>query len=677
MAQSKSSEYGADQFQVLEQLEPVWKRPGMYIGSTDKAGLHHLIWEIVDNSVDEVMAGHADHVTLTLNPDNSITVVDNGRGIPVEPYTKGEHKGKPVVEVACTVLHAGGKFDDTAYAFSGGLHGVGISVVNALSNKMSVQVTRDGVVNEINFGAVDVEINGRPEVKPGQVLQPLHAIGKAPAGESGTTVTFLPDPRVFSTTEWDYGTIARRLRQGAYLNAGLTFHLIDNRPGQEKEQVTFQFPNGLIDFMDDETTRRTDGYDDPAKKERVLPLAAPVYLSGADADIKGSFEMCIRWFPDNTYIAQSFANGIETRHHGTHVKGYERSLTMLMNRYARQDHISLLNANESNLEAVDVRSGLHVIISAKVKEPQFVGQTKGELSNPETEVMVRQGFSEQFWDWMQDNPAEAKAILEKCIDEMRLRRKLAAQAESARASMEKRGTAPRSGRLPDKLTDASTRDRTTAELFIVEGNSAAGPALNAKQRNSATQAVLPIRGKGLNIERALHDPERIDNNKEVQDMINTMGAGSFEHFDLDAIRYGKVIILTDADDDGRHIQILLMTMFYRLMPELVQAGKLYVARSPLHTTVVRDQRIFLYTDGELEELRKKHPNIISSRFKGLGEMNPDQLGETALDPATRKLVKVTIEDASLANEIIEQLMGNDTDAKWDAINEESLSVEML
>lgn len=659
--------YGADQVRALEGLEAVRLRPGMYVGSTGKSGFHHLLWEVVDNSVDEAMGGHASTIEVTLNEDGSATCVDDGRGIPIDPQTNGLYKGTPTVEMVLTVLHAGGKFDQGAYQFSGGLHGVGVSVVNALSEWTEVQVRRDGYLHEITFGVAEIE--GKTSPVAGAVINPLRQVRKIHKSDTGTTVTFLPDERVFTHRGWDLDLIARRLRQGAFLNPGLTFVLHDHRDPDDYTTVTYHYPNGLIDFMAEQAEDRLAQSDHEGETELLLPVE-PIVMGGIDERISGEWNMVMRWYPDPSYYRSSFANGIETSHGGAHVKGYEQVLTMLLNRYARQDHIGLLGDKDPSLEAADSRSGLGVIISVKVKDPQFVGQTKDELSNDETRQMVREGFSNQFWSWMESHPTETKALLTKCIDSMRLRHKLADMERSERERTEKRGYAPKSQALPPKLNDCSTRSRMDAELFIVEGDSAAGPTIKA--RDSRTQAVLPIRGKGLNIERALSardGADRIANNKEVQGIIATLGAGSQDLFDLDSVRYGKIILLTDADDDGRHIQLLLMTLFYRLMPDMVRDGRLYVARPPLFSTSRKGEKIYLSDETELEGFLDKHPRhpdpII--RFKGLGEMDTYQLRETAVSPDTRRLARITVEDDSIADATLTQLMGNDADAKWEVL----------
>lgn len=665
-----ASEYGADSIQALEGLEPVRTRPGMYVGGTGRAALHHLIWEVVDNSVDEAMAGHADRIDIVLNADNSVTVMDNGRGIPVAPQKSGSHKGMPTVEMVMTVLHAGGKFDDSAYAFSGGLHGVGISVVNALSIYTDVAVFRDGKEYGIRFGR---STRDDGTIWSGRTLEPLSVVGDHEGGD-GTRITFLPDEDVFTTTQWDYETISRRIKNGSFLNPGLTFTLTDNRDGFDNEQVEYYYPNGLIDFMKELTVARLEQSE---KSDDALLHPDTIFLSGEDTEVRGRWEMALRWYPDQFYRVNSFANGIETGNGGTHVKGYERPLTQLMNRFARQ-HLQILGDKDPNLEANDVRSGLGVIISVKVKDPQFVGQTKDELANEDTGTMVRQGFSEQFWAWMENHPIEARDILNKCIEEMRFRHKMANLEASERANQEKKGTAAKSMQLPAKLSDCSTRDRKQAELFIVEGDSAAGPA--KKGRDSSFQAVLPIRGKGLNVEAALASgrSDRIESNKEIQGIIAALGAGSQDMFDLDHCRYGKIIVLTDADDDGAHIATLLMTTFYRLFRPMVDDGRIHVARTPLFSTTYKGEKVYLRDEEEREKFESTVKGELNfTRFKGLGEMNANQLAETSINPDTRSLARVTVEEASTADMSIRELMGKDSSAKWEALQDVEVEIEDL
>lgn len=654
--------YGADQIKALEGLEAVRHRPGMYIGTTDSAGMHHLAWEVIDNSVDEAMGGYASKIEVILNPDGSMTVADDGRGIPVEPQKSGSYIGMPTIEMVMTVLHAGGKFDEGAYQFSGGLHGVGISVVNALSSRTEAEVRRDGKVHRITFGYL--ERDGK--MVSGAVDESLHVIGKTKKDDTGTRITFYPDEEVFGTQEWSRDTIVTRLKNASFLNAGLRFLFTDNR-NDDGETQEFHYPNGLDDFIDEVTAQRLA---DANRTKEDLSTPDHIRFNGADETVNGSWDMVLRWFPDSSYRVLSFANGIYTRHGGAHVKGYEQVLTALMNRYAKQDHIGLLSENGPKLEAADVRSGLGVIISVKVKNPQFKGQTKDELSNDDTRKMVREGFSEQFTNWMEEHPTEAKAIIESAIEEMRLRHRMAAAEEAERNKAEKQGRTAEVKKSP-KLAD-SLKHGENAELFIVEGDSAsAGPI---KQRDREWQAVLPIRGKSLNIEKALtsrNGADVIENNQLVQGIIGSIGAGSRDHFDIDKIRYGKIIILADADDDGKHIQILLMTTFYRLMPEFVRQGRLYIARPPLFSAKLKGkkEKHYFYSEEEMNQFLAEHPNADVTRNKGLGEMNEPDLGRTTIHYDTRTLDRVVIEDDSIADQTIASLMGKNSDSKWEALKE--------
>lgn len=668
---STSQEYGAEQIQALEGLEPVRRTPGMYIGSTGPAGLHHLIWEVIDNSVDEAMAGHCDQIDVTINSDGSVTVQDNGRGIPVEPQKSGRYEGVPTVEMVFTVLHAGGKFGTGAYQVSGGLHGVGISVVNALSEWTEVEVRRNGKVWKMAFESI--EENGH--IVPGVVAEELSVVGKCEKSETGTRITFMPDADVFTRIEFDHDTILRRLKQTAYLNAGVTVTFQDLRKNWADEPAyEFSFPGGIADYLSDLAIERLIESDkDPDQAADFLIPSTPVLLDG---DEDGTlWEVAIQWFPDSRYTVLGFVNGIETPDHGTHVDGFQGALTPLLNKYARQPHIGLLGDKSANLEAVDVRTGVGVIVSVKTPHPQFYGQTKSKLGNEEVKGIVRRGVTDALWNWLQENPPEAKLIATRAVNEMELRYRLAEAARKERERTGSTGIAPRSQQLPAKLNDCETSDRSIAELFIVEGDSAAGPAIMARDR--VTQAVLPIRGKGLNIERA--DASRIAANPEIQGLIATIGAGSEELFDLDQARYGKVVILTDADDDGRHIQLLLMTAFYRLMTELVEDGRLYVARSPLFSTVISDKKVYAHTEADRDKIEADNPrrNLIWTRHKGLGEMNPDELGETAIWPSTRRLARVVVQDPDETDETIVRLMGRDSQAKWDELQAVTVSAEEL
>lgn len=668
--------YGRDQVQILEGLNPVRKRPGMYIGTTNKQGYHHLLWEVIDNAVDEAMGGYADSISVTLNPDGSATVTDNGRGIPLEAKETGEQKGVPLVQVVATILHAGAKFDSSAYQFSGGLHGVGLSVVNALSSYMDIEVERDGLVGEIKFHSVEVD----GEIQPGVVKEELKT-RKGRKTITGTSITFLPDPEVFKSyraQEWDAKLVSQRLRQAAFLNAGLSFSITDNREGYENISETYLYENGLLDFMEEIKTERLEideAEDQPSRKLTTYP-GEPILLSGGDAEHESTWEMALEWFPDSQYRVSSYANGIHTVAGGTHVKGFESALTSLLNRYASQEHIGLISPDGWKLEAQDVRSGLGVVLSVRVKDPQFQGQTKDQLSNVETRSMVRRGFSTEFWNWMEENPVKTLTFLEKCVREMEIRRKTYAAEIAAREKAESAAVKAKAYPLPAKLVDSRKRGEGT-ELFIVEGDSAFGSALPA--RNPQTQGILPVRGKGLNVEKILSakgGEERVMNNKEVQDIIASIGAGSQELFNEKDMRYDSVVLLTDADDDGKHIQLLLTALFYRLMPGLIESGHLLIARPPLFSVTTNKGKLYLSDEDELERFLEspKGRNATVGRFKGLGEMNASQLRETTMDPKTRSLVRVTVEDASMADKMISDLLSTKTEYKWELVRELEISL---
>ena len=681
----KATEYGANQLSALDGLDPVRLRPGMYIGTTGKHGLHHLIWEIVDNSVDEAMAGFADKIDVIIHDDGSVSVEDNGRGIPVEPQERGAYKGMPTVQMAMTILHAGGKFggEGSAYNRSGGLHGVGTSVVNALSCWMNVRICRDDKMYGINFHSPEEDVDGVEKIVPGKVKDPLHVIkDQVVAGMTGTFVQFLPDDEVFSSVKWDIDMISRRLRNTAYLNSGLTMTLTYKDVSEVEQYVEWNYPRGLLDFMDMISEERMEKYYEtsnksPEDEDALKPfLQSPLLLTGERAEV-GEWEICTQWFPGgNTYTMDSFANGIETTDGGTHVDGFQLALTQMMNKYCRQDHIGLLTDRDPNLESSDIRSGLSVIISVKLPEPQFQGQTKGRIGNENLKPMIRSGYYDQMWEWMEEHPAEIEIVLRRCIDEMRLRHKLNDAAERERNANERQGSEPRSQNLPTKLNDCTTKDRSEAEIFIVEGKSAGGGAVTS--RNSKTQAILPIRGKIFNVNEIASSSDtrqgnarnRMEANLEVQSIISALDCGSEDFCDPSKARYGKIIILADADDDGRHIQLLLMTMFFRLLRPVVEAGMLYVARTPLYgATTTKDGKVYAYDNEERDEFDAKYKNLTWTRFKGLGEMDPPVLGEMALNPNTRRLAQIVVDDSETADGIVHSLMGSDSSAKWAALSE--------
>lgn len=674
--------YDESSIDVLEGITPVYKRPGMYIGNTSKSGLHHLVWEVIDNSVDEAMVidGSCDRIDVTINEDNSITVNDNGRGIPVDKKKGGSHKGKSSVEIVMTVLHAGGKFKKDAYSLSGGLHGVGISVVNALSDWVNVEVRRDGSVYGIGFETIKHD-SGDPDV--GVCTQKLRKIGSMSSDdETGTSITFLPNDDVFKTISWDYELIRSRLMLSAVLNPGITCTIEDLRIESKAEREEFLFEGGLEDYMamiaDDRLREHlglddfddSDSEDDVSDEEesdeevddphdQLMPLT-PVHL-GQDFGNAGAWDLVMQWFPDYSYQVQSYANGIHTVDHGTHVQGFQSNLTRIINTYARQEHVGLLTDRDSNLELSDIQSGLGAIIAVKVSEPQFEGQTKGKLGNPEVRKMVSDGFREQFTDWLQSHPVEAGAIISRMVNEMRIREKMRAEEEAAR-NAEDEAISAFEMEPPKKLNDILGKDRRNAELFIVEGDSALDTAIDA--RMSQYQAILPIRGKMSNASNS--SMESLSNNAEIKGILYAIGAGSLEETDISKARYKRIVILSDADDDGFHIQCLILTMLMNFVPAIVEAGMVYIARPPLYSTLsLGKEKVFVHSIKEREEVEAEHPekDIQWTRFKGLGEMDPSELHETAMNPETRSMMRVVVSDTEEALRMMQALMGDNSASK--------------
>ena len=685
---SPSTEYGAKNIQVLSGLDPVRKRPGMYIGSTGKLGLHHLIWEILDNSVDEATNDYADKITLRLNGDGSVSVGDNGRGIPVEIHPT---EGKPTVEVIFTTLHAGGKFDGGSYKYSGGLHGVGTSVVNALSSWVKVKVTRDGEVHQIGFHSAVEEIDGVETMQAGVVNEPLELIGKAPVSEHGTEVSFLPDPSVFSTVKWDLEMIQRRLRNSAYLNPGITFEMIYPDISGEDQTLIWNYPDGLQDYMNDVARTRlapAEGEEAPDAGDDSAPgqyLESHLILGDTKNGV-GEWEACLQWFPGNLYSMDSFANIVETTDGGAHVDGFNQAINNAMNKYARS--FGMLGDRDPNLDAYDIRAGLAVVLSVKIQEPDFEGQTKGRLTNDSAKSMVRTQFYDRLTGWMDEHPAEISVVLRKIVDEMRTRKRIEESANQLRKASEKRGRAPKSQPLPTKLKDCQTEDRSEAELFLVEGDSAGGSADVA--RNPQTQALLPLRGKVLNINQDWPEEsdsryaykmeklqERMEKNLEIQSLINAIGAGSQDMFDLEEARYSKVIIMADADDDGFHIEALLIGIGFRMFRALIEDGRLYTAKSPLYRAVVKSEAVYAFNMAEREALEEIHGELSWTRFKGLGEMNADDLRDQVMDPTRRRLVRITMDDANEAEYQINAMLGKDPELKWQAVMESMGSQDEL
>lgn len=626
--------YDESQIQVLEGLEAVRKRPGMYIGSTSARGLHHLVWEVVDNSIDEAMAGFCSRIQIVVHQDNSISVIDNGRGIPV-----GEHQKlkRPAVEVVLTVLHAGGKFGGEGYKVSGGLHGVGVSVVNALSELLTVQVKREGKVH-------------LQEYRRGVPQYDLKVVGDTE--ETGTQITFKPDTEVFTeTTEYDYETLHSRLKELAYLNRGIEIQLIDERSNQEE---TFYYEGGISSFVE------------YLNRNKEALHEEPIYVEGSRDNIH--VEISIQYndsYTDNIY---SFANNINTHEGGTHESGFKSALTRVINEYARKSN--QIKDSNSNLSGDDVREGLTAIISVKIPEPQFEGQTKTKLGNSEVRSIVESLFSEKFSEFLDEHPAVSRRIIEKALQASRAR-------EAARKAREltRRKSALEVSSLPGKLADCSSRDAAISELYIVEGDSAGGSAKQGRDRHF--QAILPLRGKILNVEKARLD--RILSNAEIRAIITALGCGIGEDFDISKARYHKIIIMTDADVDGAHIRTLLLTFFYRYMRPIVDHGYIYIAQPPLFK--VEKNKVVRYAYNEkqrdeiIAELGEGKAGI--QRYKGLGEMNPSQLWETTMDPESRTLLQVSIQDAMDADLIFDTLMGDNVEPRREFIQQHAKYVQNL
>jgi DNA gyrase subunit B len=633
------NEYGADQIQVLEGLEAVRKRPGMYIGSTSSRGLHHLVYEIVDNAVDEALAGYCDTIDVQINEDNSITVRDDGRGIPTDINTK---TGKPAVEVVFTVLHAGGKFGGGGYKVSGGLHGVGASVVNALSKWLEVKVCRGGKVHYQKY-------------EYGKVVEPLTVIGDCDPDFTGTEVKFLPDDTIFEDTVYDYKTLEIRLRETAFLTKNLKIVLRDVREEKPIEK-TFHYEGGIKEFVNYLNKGKQELYDDVIYCEgTVNNVYVEVAMQHNDA------------YTENTL---SFVNNINTPEGGTQVEGFKRAITKTFNNYAKQNKI--LKENEENLSGDDFREGLTAIISVKIEDPQFEGQTKQKLGNSEARAAVESVMSEQLTYYLEQNPAIAKIICEKAVLAKRAR-------DAARKAREAtRKTALSVAALPGKLADCSDKNPENCEIFIVEGDSAGGSAKKARTR--ATQAILPLRGKILNVEKARID--KIMDNAEIRTMITAFGTGIQEDFDITKLRYNKIIIMTDADVDGAHIDTLMLTFFYRFMPELIKDGHVYLAMPPLYQVTRNKKNYYAYSDDELNqiltEIGRDNQNKIQ-RYKGLGEMDASQLWETTMDPNTRILKQVKIDEDKLSemDQTFTILMGDDVEPRREFIEANAKFVKNL
>ncbi|MCY1118652.1 DNA topoisomerase (ATP-hydrolyzing) subunit B [Bacillus safensis] len=635
--EQQHNSYDENQIQVLEGLEAVRKRPGMYIGATNAKGLHHLVWEIVDNSIDEALAGYCTDITVQIEKDNSITVKDNGRGIPVGIHEK---MGRPAVEVIMTVLHAGGKFDGSGYKVSGGLHGVGASVVNALSTTLDVTVYRDGKIHYQQF-------------KRGVPVGDLEVIGETDV--TGTTTHFVPDPEIFTETiEFDYDTLANRVRELAFLTKGVNIIIEDLREGKERRNE-YCYEGGIKSYVEH------------LNRSKEVVHEEPVYIEGEKDGI--TVEVALQYNDSYTSNIYSFANNINTYEGGTHEAGFKTGLTRVINDYARKNGV--FKDGDSNLSGEDVREGLTAIISIKHPDPQFEGQTKTKLGNSEARTITDSLFSEALEKFLLENPDSAKKIVEKGL--MAARARMA--AKKAR-ELTRRKSALEVSSLPGKLADCSSKDPSISELYIVEGDSAGGSAKQGRDRHF--QAILPLRGKILNVEKARLD--KILSNNEVRAMITALGTGIGEDFTLEKARYHKVVIMTDADVDGAHIRTLLLTFFYRYMRQIIENGYVYIAQPPLYKVQQGKRVEYVYNDKQLDELLKSLPQTPKpglQRYKGLGEMNATQLWETTMDPDARTLLQVTLEDAIDADETFEMLMGDKVEPRRNFIEENAQYVKNL
>jgi len=644
---NKKNQYGADSIKVLEGLDPVRKRPGMYIGSTSASGLHHLVWEIVDNSVDEAMAGFCSKITVTVHPDNSVTVTDNGRGIPVARHPQ---KRIPTLEVVLTVLHAGGKFDNDAYKVSGGLHGVGVSVVNALSSKLIAEVKRDGGVYQMEF-------------ERGKTVKKMQQVGTSKS--TGTSITFWPDETIFETTTYNYDTLHDHLQETAFLNKNLKIVLVDERE-LEPRRDEFCYAGGIIDFVKFLNEEKT-----------ILPgLSRPIYIEGrtdddTPVDKRGEVEVALQW--NTTYSEQvlSFANDIYTDEGGMHLEGFRTALTKTLNDYARAK--KLLKDKDPNLTGDDVREGLTAIISVKLPDPQFEGQTKAKLGSSYMRTLTNKVVAQGLAEYLEEHPNPAKEIFKKANQAAKGRM----AAQKARQATRRKGLLE-SASLPGKLADCSVRDPEMTELFIVEGDSAGGSAKMARDRS--IQAVLPLRGKILNVERV--QEHRALSSDTITSLITAIGTGVGPEFNIDKARYHKIVIMTDADVDGAHIRILLLTFFYRYMRPMIDAGYIYVAQPPLYQIKPKGRKggKYLYTDEELAIEAAKYEDssrYTVQRYKGLGEMDPEQLWSTTMEPKNRIMLRVTVEDALAADRAVSDLMGTTVEKRRNFIQTHAKDVRFL
>ncbi|HZY66383.1 MAG TPA: DNA topoisomerase (ATP-hydrolyzing) subunit B [Rubrobacteraceae bacterium] len=635
---NSGSSYDASSIQVLEGLEAVKRRPGMYIGSTGPRGLHHLVWEIVDNSIDEALAGHCSEILITVHQDNSVSVSDDGRGMPVGTMEK---YGKSATEVIMTTLHAGGKFDGQGYKVSGGLHGVGASVVNALSEWLEMEIRREGHLwtQRYERGFPQGELTKDRKLKKGE--------------GTGTTISFLPDPEVFTETrELSFDTLSRRFRESAFLNKGLKIRLVDER--EEGRDVTYQYNGGIRDFVEH-------------INEAKDPVHKTIFYFEREEET-GEVEVALQWnngFQDSVF---TFANNINTHEGGTHLSGFRGALSRTINAYARQK--GLIKEKEENLTGDDIREGLAAVISVKLVEPQFEGQTKTKLGNTEIRGLVEQSTNRFLAEFLEEKPSEAKAIINKALQAARARQAARKVRDTIRKGYLESST------LPGKLADCSSKDPARSELYIVEGDSAGGSAKQGRDRNF--QAILPLRGKILNVEKA--NMNKVLSNAEIQAMISAIGAGVGETFDIEQVRYNKIVIMTDADVDGSHIRTLVLTFLFRNMPELIEAGYVYIAQPPLFKVTHQRKDYYVYNDAELRETLDRlnaNGNANIGRFKGLGEMNPNQLWDTTMDPENRTLLQVAVESAAVADELFTALMGDKVEPRREFIEANAREVKNL
>ncbi|MGA1822755.1 MAG: DNA topoisomerase (ATP-hydrolyzing) subunit B [Thermoplasmatota archaeon] len=628
-----SSDYDSSSIEVLEGLEGVRIRPAMYIGSTDTYGLHHLVYEVVDNSIDEAMAGFCENITVILHTDGSVSVSDDGRGIPIKPHPV---YGVPAVEIVMTRLHAGGKFKKDAYKVSGGLHGVGVSVVNALSEWLEVTVTRDGK-------------DHRQRYERGIAVSALEIIGDASKDTAGTSVRFMPDSKIFSTLEFKFDVLVHRIRELAFLNQGVRITLIEDESGREE---LFHYEGGLISFIQ---------YID---RNRSSILDSPIFFSGQREGV--AIDIAMEWTDSYNEIIFTYANNINTSEGGTHLSGFRSALTRSFNDYGKKEEIF---KKDQQLQGEDIREGISCVISVKVPEPQFEGQTKTKLGNSEVRGYVENFLNEKLREYLDEHPREAEKIVQKALQASQARE----AARKARELTRRKGLLEGSG-LPGKLADCQSRDPNISELYIVEGDSAGGSAKQGRDR--AFQAILPLRGKILNVEKSRLD--KVLSNNEIRSMITALGCGIGDDFDIDNLRYNKIIIMTDADVDGAHIRTLLLTFFYRYMPEMIAGGHLYIAQPPLYRVKRGKQEFYCFTESRKDELLNEFKTGASvQRYKGLGEMNPGQLWETTMDPESRTLLKVTVQDALEADEMFTILMGDQVQPRKEFIETHAKEVTDL